>query len=175
MAKRANMMEFGYEERAEKGTLIALDSFERWTADDLARVVAEAHLRKFTKIVLFPHHEKTLKSMGESGVSPYHARVKKLRHLVDEQRSTIPIAIDNWEEKRKKYTPIELILRYFEESYRPPYFLYLSDRYANQFSAFASFEACIKKVRLLIWQQDRTDLTARLMQYSHRFDIVVSE
>jgi nicotinic acid mononucleotide adenylyltransferase len=174
MAKRAKMVEYGYNEAEvlEKGTLLVLDSFEEFVQEDLEKIVSVAEDKKFTKIVLFPHTEKTLKSMGEGSVSAYHARVKQLVHLVDESRSSLPIVIDKWEEKRKKYTPMELILRYFEESYKPPLFLYLSDRYANAFSAFASFEECIKKVRLLVEQKHQLPPTSRLEKFQNRWDYV---
>jgi hypothetical protein len=174
MAKRSNLVDYGHKEgeAVEKGTLFVLDSFEEFTEEDLAKIVELAETRRFTKIVLFPHNEKTLRTMGEEGVSAFHARVKNLAYLAYDSPSSLPIVVDKWEEKRKKYTPMELIVRYFEESYRAPYFLYLSDRYANIFSTFASFEECIKKVRLVIDQKHGLLPTSRLDDYQNRWDYV---
>lgn len=174
MAKRSKLVDYGHKEgeAVEKGTLFVLDSFEGFEEADLAKIVELAETRRFTKIVLFPHNEKTLRTMGEEGVSAFHARVKNLAYLADDSRSTLPIVVDKWEEKRKKYTPMELIVRYFEESYRAPYFLYLTDRYANIFSTFASFEEVIKKVRLVIDRKNGLLPTSRLDEYQNRWDYV---
>ncbi|ASS75358.1 hypothetical protein CIG75_10390 [Tumebacillus algifaecis] len=174
MAKRSKLVEYGHSDgdMVEKGTLFVLDSFEGFSEQELSRIIEVAETRKFTKIVLFPHNEKTLRTMGETGVSAFHTRLKNLVALANDTRSTLPLVVDRWEEKRKKYTPIELIVRYFEESYRAPYFLYLTDRYANLISTFASFEECIKKIRLIIDQKEGLLPTSKLKQYQNRWDYV---
>jgi len=174
MAKQRKMMEYGYEpmEFDEKGTLLVLDSFEEFSQADLAKVLAVAEAKKFTKVVLFPHNEKTLRTMGATDVPPFHKRVKHLESLIDDISTPIAIQIDPWEEKRKKYTPIELLLRYFEESYQAPFFLYVTDGYANVFATFASFGECIKKVRLLIDPVHGIKAHPQLEKHSNRWDYV---
>jgi hypothetical protein len=80
--------------------------------------------------------------------------------------------VDIWEEKRKKYTPLELLLRYFEEKYRAPYFLYVSDGYANAMAQFASFDECLKKVRLLIDPKYGVSAHPKLTKVEHRWEYV---
>lgn len=169
------MVDFGHKETElqARGTLLVLDAFDEFELDDLQKIIELAEQKHFLKIVLFPHHEKTLRSMGLEDVPAYHKRVKHLHSLVDElPGSVVALRIDTWEEKRKKYTPMELILRYAEETYKGPFFLYLTDRYANHFSTFASFEECIKKVRLLINPKYGVPLSKKMENHEKRWETI---
>jgi nicotinic acid mononucleotide adenylyltransferase len=177
MAKERQMVDFGYQESEldvqSRGTVVVLDSFDEYEGKDLQHIVDVAEGKHFIKVVLFPHNEKTLRSMGHREGAPFHKRVKHLETLVEELPATpIGIRIDRWEEKRKKYTPMEMILRYVEETYKAPYFLYLTAEYANLFSTFASFEECLKKVRLLITKQEGVQPTSKLEKFEKRWEYV---
>lgn len=175
MAKQRKMVEYGYEEHdelQEKGTLVVLDAFHDTTAEDVAKILEIAEARKFLKVVFFPHNEKTLNSMGFREAAPFYKRVQHLETLLEETSSPMAVRVDVWEEKRKKYTPMELILRYLEETYRAPFFLYLTDGYANHFATFASFEPCIKSVRLLIDPKYGLSAHPNLTEFQNRWDYV---
>jgi nicotinic acid mononucleotide adenylyltransferase len=177
MKKRERrMVDFGYQEkpdtRGERGTLCVLDSFDETTLGDVEKMLAIAEGRAFQKVVFFPHNEKTLRSMGLKAVSPFHQRVRRLEELIEEARSPVTAVVDVWEEKRKKYTPLELIVRYFEETYPGPFFLYLNDGYANACAGFASFAEIIRKVRLLINPVHEVRMHPQLMNYQHRWEKV---
>jgi hypothetical protein len=177
MAKERQVVDFGYQETPldvqSRGTLVVLDSFDEFEVEELQHIMEVAKGKHFVKVVLFPHNEKTLRSMGHRDVTPFHKRVKHLEALVEElSPSPIGIRIDRWEEKRKKYTPMEMILRYVEETYKAPYFLYLTDQYANLFSTFASFEECLTKVRLLITKKEGVHPTSKLETFEKRWEYV---
>ncbi|MBL0388634.1 hypothetical protein JJB07_18675 [Tumebacillus sp. ITR2] len=177
MAKDNRIVEFGYDPKIAtdpgKGTIVVLDAFADWKQEQLTQLVEFAEVRSFAQIVLFPHHEKTLKTMGWPEVPAFHKRVKALDALVDDLPSTpVKIGIDVWEEKRKKYTPLELIVRYLEEKYRPPFFLYVSDAYANSMAGFASFDELIRKVRLLINPRYGVGENPKLTKVQHRWEHV---
>lgn len=169
------MVEFGHQpdEVVARGTLLVLDAFDEFEADDLQKVIEVVERKHLVKVVLFPHNEKTLRSMSYREVPAFHKRVKHLESLVDDlPPSAPPLRIDTYEEKRKKYTPMELILRYAEETYQGPYFLYVTDAYANLFATFASFEECMKKVRLLIEPKYGVTLSSKFTKLEKRWEIV---
>ncbi|MGZ4133577.1 MAG: hypothetical protein ACXVC1_00250 [Tumebacillaceae bacterium] len=177
MTKERHMVEFGHRDREldvqSRGTLVVLDGFDEFEAEDLQHIMNVAEGKHFIKVVLFPHNEKTLRSMGYRDMAPFYKRVKHLDALIEDMPSSpIALRVDNYEEKRQKYTPMEMILRYVEETYKAPYFLYLTDRYANHFSTFASFEECLKKVRLLIVPKYGTTLTSKLEKAEKRWEYV---
>ncbi|PWK15647.1 hypothetical protein [Tumebacillus permanentifrigoris] len=177
MAKDKRMVEHGYDPKIAqdpaRGTILMLDAFVDFEAADLAKIVEFAEVRNFAQIVLFPHHEKTAKNMGWTELPAFHKRLKAVDAMVDDLPSTaVRVTVDNWEEKRKKYTPLELILRYFEEKYRPPYFLYVTDGYANAMAQFASFDECMKKVRLVIDQKYDVPAHPKLTKVEHRWEYV---
>jgi hypothetical protein len=79
------------------------------------------------------------------------------------------VAIDGWEGKRKKYTPMEAALRHLTETLPTPHFLYLTPEMANAFASFSTFEEWIVKIRLIL-TSDSQVLHPRLEQYRHRWD-----
>lgn len=172
LAKGNRQVEYGFkpEDATEKGTLIVLDSFDGFTADRLAKIAETAEAKQFARLVLFPHNEKTLKTMTSLAVQPFHKRAALLEDLVDDLRTGVRVSIDKWEEKRKKYTPVELLLRYFEETYPAPFFFYVTDGYANMFAAFASFDEMIRKVRLLVERRDGVPPSAKLAEVRKRWE-----
>ncbi|KEO83482.1 hypothetical protein [Tumebacillus flagellatus] len=175
MAKEKRMVEYGYDPNLTadpaKGTIIVPDAFGDWDDDRMQKLVEFAEVRSFAQIVLFPHHEKTLKSMGWPEVPAFHKRVKELQSLVDDLPPTaVKITLDVWEEKRKKYTPLELIVRYLEEKYRPPFFLYVSDAYANAMAGFASFDELIRNLRLVIETRYGVGQHPKLAKVEHRWE-----
>ncbi len=163
---------FGFEPAADgkKGTLIYYDSFEYTSPADLDRAAALAEARSFSRLVLYPLHEETVKRMTKEPVRAYYKREDALHEWKQERGGGgLPVFIDGWEGKRKKYTPVDAALRFLSEKYNGPYFLLMSGETANQFAAFDSFEGWITKLRLLLTEPPRQP-HPRLTQYGHRWE-----
>ncbi|WP_374016314.1 hypothetical protein ABU162_18585 [Paenibacillus thiaminolyticus] len=163
---------YGYEPpvEKEKGTLIYYDSFEHATADELDRAAEYAAMYAFKMLVLYPIHEETLKRMAKGSATAYYKRVNRLEQWARERggRGGAKVAIEDWEGKRKKYTPLDAALRHLTEKYPSPYFLYVTPETANQIASFSSFAAWIGKLRLLLASEPE-ETHPRLRQYAHRW------
>ena len=147
---------FGYEppEGRRKGALVVYDAFDsEENGAFLDTAAAAADRLRFATLVLYPIHEETLRRMTKS--APFERFAFRLDRLHDWKRKRGPtsdfdIAVDNWEGKRKKYTPIDAALRHIAEQYRPPHFLFLAPPTANLFASYDSFGDWITRIRLLI-------------------------
>ncbi|OMF83494.1 hypothetical protein [Paenibacillus glucanolyticus] len=161
---------YGYEppKPATKGTLIFYDSFEQ-VQEDLEQAVAILEERAFSKLVLYPLHEETVRRMFKEPVSPYYKREKRLQEWVGEREDS-SVVIEAFESKRKKYTPIDTALRHLVEKYGSPHFLILTPEVANVFASFSSFEEWIVKLRLILLSEPPY-LHPRLEKFRHRWDI----
>jgi hypothetical protein len=160
---------YGYEPPSDtrKGTLIYYDSFEAVTDEDLERAAKHADSYSFSKLVLYPLHEDTVRRMSREPVSAYHKREKRLF----EWRRTYGgdgIVVENWEGKRKKYTPFDTAIRHLTESHPSPYFLYVTPDMANLLASFSSFETWIVKLRLILTEVPAS-LHPALETYRHRW------
>jgi len=171
VARSAQKVPFGYEPPVltRKGTLIYYDAFEHATDLDLELAAAYASTHDFKELVLYPLHEETVRRMTKEPVSAFY---KRLDRLVDWQQhhSGIPAKIEQFEGKRKKYTPIDSALRHVSDQYAAPYFLYLTPEVANQFASYDSFESWIVKLRLVLTEEPQR-MHPRLAQYQHRWSI----
>lgn len=172
MARQTYTVPYGYEPVQEtyKGTLIYYDDFEKITDIQLAEAYKTLESRKFKKLVLYPLHETTVKRMTNHQVVPFYKREDRLhewKYEVDENR----ITIENWEGKRKKYTPMEAALRHLTEKYKGPYFLLLSSEYANCFASYPFFDEWIKRIRLILTDEP-ISLHPKLVKYEHRLDVL---
>jgi DNA segregation ATPase FtsK/SpoIIIE-like protein len=158
---------YGYEPPAEeeRGTLIYYDTFEQTLDEELDAAVETAHDRSFAKFVLYPIHEETMRRMSKSPVSAYYKREKRLYEWKQGQ-----VAIDGWEGKRKKYTPLDSALRHLTETLPAPHFLYLTPEMANLLASFSSFEEWIVKMRLVL-SSEPTVLHPRLEKFRNRWGI----
>ncbi|MCG7409788.1 hypothetical protein MH117_20485 [Paenibacillus sp. ACRRX] len=163
---------YGYEpaEALSKGTLIYYDSFEHTSDIQLDLAVQQAEQRSFAKLVLYPLHEQSTKRMYAEPVSAYYKREDRL-HEWKRDRGYHDVAIESWEGRRKKYTPVETALHHIMDTYRAPYFLYVTPDMANLLASYASFEAWIVKVRLLL-SAEPDHIHPRLTQYRQRWDWV---
>ncbi|BBI32964.1 hypothetical protein [Cohnella abietis] len=164
---------YGYEPPVdrEKGTLVFYDTFEETTDSELDLAVKCAVARSFTKLVLYPIHEETMRRMSKkAAVSPYYKREKRLYEWLLERGNKIT-TIDGWEGKRKKYTPIDSALRHLTETLAAPHFIFVTPETANLFASFASFEEWIVKIRLILIAEPHI-IHPKLEQYRHRWDIV---
>jgi hypothetical protein len=170
MDRTVQSVPYGYEPpvEREKGTLIYYDSFERTTDEELDLAAEIAVARSFEKLVLYPIHEETVRRMSKEPVSPYYKREKRLQEWKRE-RERDEIAIDGWEGKRKKYTPIDSALRHLTETLAAPHFIFVAPEMANLFASFSSFEDWIVKIRLLLTEEPKV-LHPRLEQYRSRWD-----
>ncbi|WP_337101327.1 hypothetical protein [Paenibacillus sp. YIM B09110] len=163
---------FGYEPPPEtrKGTLIFYDSFEQISEQELEIAAAVARDKAFAKFVLYPLHEESVRRMSKSPVSAYYKREDRL-HEWKREYGRSDVIVDRLDGKRKKYTPIDSVLRHIAETYPAPYFLYMTPETANQFASYSSFEEWIVKLRLIISSEPER-LHARLAEYRHRWEIV---
>ncbi|MCM3781656.1 hypothetical protein M3231_01605 [Neobacillus mesonae] len=173
MPREVYSVPYGYEpaEEESKGTMIYYDDFEGIEDSDLSNALTIAETKKFKKLVLYPIHEATVKRMIKHGTQPFYKREDRLHDWKREQQENKMIAIEGWEGKRKKYTPMEAALRHLMEHYPAPYFLYLSPVYANLFASYSFFEEWITKIRLIINDTPR-ELHPNLQKYENRWDIV---
>lgn len=160
------------EQAAVKGTIIWMDAFADTAEDELNEMLTLADTRDFAQAVLFPHHEKTLRAIKITDSPAYHKRVKNLQSLLEDIDPLIPVEIDRWEEKRDKYTPMEASLRFLTDKYPAPHFLYLTDRFANAFASFASFEEWIRRVRLIIRVTGPSEPHPKLLQFPNRWEAI---
>lgn len=163
---------YGYEppKESRKGTLIYYDAFELTTDEELDLAAQQVMTRNFTKLVLFPMHEESVRRMTKEPVSAYYKRVDRL-HEWKRDREYSWVTVEGWEGKRKKYTPIDSVLRHVSEVYQAPYFLYMTADMANLFASFASFEEWIKKIRLLLASEPEW-LHPKLQKFEHRWDVI---
>lgn len=166
---------YGYEPPVEqrKGTLVFYDSFEHITDQELVIAAKTATDRRFTKLVLYPLHEETVRRMTKEPVSAYYKREDRLHEWKREQGLSF-ITVESLEGKRKKYTPLDSALRHLAEIYPSPIFLYLTPKVANQFASYSSFEEWIVKIRLLL-PSAPSSLHPRLLKFRHRWDVVGEE
>ncbi|MCL6604783.1 MAG: hypothetical protein K6T94_18125 [Paenibacillus sp.] len=175
MRRDIQQVPYGYEPPAEqrKGTLVFYDSFEHISDQELEVAAKVALDRQFTKLVLYPLHEETVRRMSKEPVLSYHKREDRLHEWKREQGKSY-ITVEGLEGKRKKYTPMDSALRHITDIYPSPYFLYLTPEMANQFASFSSFEEWIVKLRLVL-STAPANLHPRLEKYRHRWNFVGEE
>ncbi|MCI3918750.1 hypothetical protein MO973_00685 [Paenibacillus sp. TRM 82003] len=140
----------GYEPPApsgRKGSLIYYDDFEHAGEAELERALAYAEERSFEKLVLYPLHEETVRRLSKTSVAPFYKREDRL-HEWKRERGGGRVAVEGWEGKRKKYTPIDAALRHLAGQYPSPLFLYMTPDVANAFASFSTFEEWISKLRI---------------------------
>lgn len=178
MARQRNMVPFGYETPidAEKGTLFVMDSFESFGKLELYRLQVFAEHRSFARVVFYPFHEETVKRMGKKmNVRPFVTRLKEMEYLLEEISETMPMQMEKWEGKRKKYTPMDTALKHLTEKYPAPHFVYMSGEVANCFASYPVFEAWIRKLRLFIdIHEMAVPLHPQLEKYQHRWEYVLN-
>jgi hypothetical protein len=174
VARGRNMVPFGTEvsEQTVKGTLFVLGAFDAFTAPDLEKVIEFAKKKNFKSIVIYPHNEKTLRTMGIETGLPFSKRLDLIGEVIDSVDSHVHIQIEPFEGKRQKYTPIDFALRFLEEKYEAPFFLYVDDKYANQFASFPVFEEWIRKIRLAIHTIYNLSLHPKLVEFQNRWEYV---
>ncbi|ASA21338.1 hypothetical protein [Paenibacillus donghaensis] len=175
MTREIQHVPYGYEPPPEqrKGTLVFYDSFEKISDYELMAAAKEATDRQFTKLVLYPLHEQTVRRMSKEPVQPYHKREDRLHEWKREQGRSF-ITVEALEGKRKKYTPLDSALRHIAEVYPSPLFLYLTPEMANQFASFSSFEEWIVKLRLIL-SESPSAAHPRLLKYRHRWNVAGEE
>jgi hypothetical protein len=174
MARSANQVPFGYEPPVAKvkGSIFVFETFEDWTFENMNKLRDWCLERKFAEIVLFPQHDETLRRMGISCDMPYYQRVKNLEIQLKELQEPWQVSIDEWEGKRKKYTPLDTSLHFLTDKYRAPHFLWMSDRYANLFVTYSSYKEWIKKLRLFISPRYHVPLNPKLEQDKERWEVI---
>ncbi|CAM3394444.1 hypothetical protein PALU110988_20210 [Paenibacillus lupini] len=173
MDRGVRKVPFGYVEEKDshsgKGTLVYYDTFQDVTEQQLTHAAALAKARSFAKLVLYPLHEETARRMWKRPIEPYYMREDRLFDWRRESGEDGTITVENWEGKRKKYTPIEAAIRHLMDVYPQPLFLYVSPETANAFASFNSFEEWIGRLRLIITVPP-PDAHPNLTKYRHRWD-----
>lgn len=175
MKRNIETVPYGYEPLIEKykGTLVFYDSFEHTTEDELEVALQTTKKHSFTKLVLYPLHEETVRRMSpQDQISALYKREKRLNLWMSGQDHSV-VVIEGWESKRKKYTPIESALRHLIHEYSAPHFLYLTPETANLFASFTSFEEWIVKIRLILSSEPVT-MHPKLEKYHHRWKTINS-
>ncbi|AJS58833.1 hypothetical protein [Paenibacillus sp. IHBB 10380] len=175
MTRNIQTVPYGYVPPIEKrkGTLVFYDSFEHTTDDELEAALQTTMKHSFTKLVLYPLHEETLRRMSpQDEVSALYKREKRLNLWTSGLDHSV-VVMEGWESKRKKYTPIESALRHLTHMYPAPHFLYLTPEMANLFASFTSFEEWIVKIRLILSSEPVT-LHPKLEKYNHRWKTIHS-
>ncbi|OKP66490.1 hypothetical protein A3842_29130 [Paenibacillus sp. P3E] len=175
MKREIQNVPFGYEPPAaeRKGTLVFYDSFEHVSDQELEQAARTATERKFTKLVLYPLHEETVRRMSKEPVKAFYKREDRLHEWKREQGRSF-VTVESLEGKRKKYTPLDSALRHISEVYPSPYFLYMTPETANQFASYSSFEEWIVKLRLIL-SAAPDYVHPRLEKFRHRWDITGEE
>ena len=163
---------FGYEppQEDDKGTIVYYDSFEQTTDAELDLAASLVRKRLFTKLILYPLHEQTIRRMTKQPVSPLYKREEKLFSW-KQDRNLPYVQMERLEAKRKKYTPIDSALRHLSETYPTPLFLIMSAEMANLFASYTSFEEWIVQIRLILITKP-LNMHAKLMQYEHRWEVI---
>ncbi|PYI57139.1 hypothetical protein [Paenibacillus flagellatus] len=184
MDRNPQQVPYGYEPPGEttKGTLFVYDSFDLGDeADGPAtdgslgeiglRLLADwAERRSLSRIALYVPHEETLKRMGVKFPPPMYKREDALQEAVGRLPCAVRLDIDTYERKRKKYTPMDVALRYMAERYESPYFLGLSGAYANRFASYQGFEQWIRQIRLVVAQEGRFEPHPLLVKHESRWN-----
>ncbi|MFK7695934.1 hypothetical protein [Paenibacillus sp. HJGM_3] len=180
MARTVTHVPYGYEPEPEtiRGTLILYDAFDAlFSAETLLTWTRWAEEHDIARVVLYPLHEETLRRMASKSAGPaepYHVRLQRLEELREEIAGAgeVPVEIDEWERKRKKYTPMDTALDFLTEKYKGPHFLGLTGTMANKFATYSSFEPWIRKLRLLIRADASFQAHPQLLKFEHRMDFL---
>ncbi|RTE05789.1 hypothetical protein [Paenibacillus whitsoniae] len=174
MAREQIQVPFGYEppEEKRKGTVLVFETFEDWTEADVRSLVDWAENKSFKRLIFYPQHEETLRRMDIRAEMPYHARVKQLQAYLEEVDTALRVEVDQWEGKRKKYTPLDTSLTFLTDKSPEPHFMCMSDRYANLFVTYPSFKEWIRKARLVILRQFHVPLNPQLQAYEGRWEVI---
>jgi hypothetical protein len=175
MGRKVQTVPFGYEPPPSgnrRGTLIYYDTFEE-TAEEALDAAAElAKQRDFKQLVLYPLHEETFRRMSKMPISAYYKREDRLHEWKRNSACAAKAnaAIEGWEGKRKKYTPIDAALRHLSEKYEGPHMLFVSAETANLFASFSSFEEWITRIRLLL-SSEPSAVHPRLEKHWNRCEV----
>ncbi len=131
-----------------------------------------ANLHGFADLVLYPIHEETARRMTKDPVSALYKRRERLEEWIEDSGHEGEVILENWETRRKKYTPIDLALRHLTELYKGPHFLYLTPETANLFASYASFDDWISNIRMVVSADDQP-LHPKLEKHRSRWDFAV--
>lgn len=173
MGRQTYQIPFGAEpaKKTVKGTLIFYDSFEHVSDEELEKAAQAAVARSFSQMVLYPLHEATVRRLTGETASAFYKRDDRLHEWRRDQQIMRNVTVENWDGKRKKYTPLEAALRFMDEKYPSPLFLYLTAENANRFASFATFEDWIVRIRLVL-DEAPSRLHPRLEKFRKRWDTV---
>lgn len=176
MGKDSLIVPFGFEpeEETRKGTLLAYDDFASVNPMELAFLFRFASERNFARIVLYLIHEETARRMGDRELEAYHKRLARLQEAMEEAEQApghkIKAVLDQWEGKRKKYTPVETALDFLTEKYKGPWFVWMPERLAVKWAGFASFPQWIRQVRLVVASPQGSGIPPILEPYQSRWE-----
>ncbi|MDF2924113.1 MAG: hypothetical protein K0R57_3027 [Paenibacillaceae bacterium] len=176
MAKNNIQVPFGYEVPADaaKGTLIVYDDFTDVRQAEVLEVLRFAGERAFAGVVFYPIHEETARRMGNRDLAPYYRRLEGLQQALEEAEGQASppfrVAVDQWEGKRKKYTPVETAMDFLTEKHKAPFFVWMRSEYAAKWAEYASFPLWIRKLRLVVAPPYSVALPAIMKEYESRWE-----
>lgn len=174
MAREQTMIPFGATPAKpdRKGTVIYYDDFQDISDEQLSVALNYVRERKFKKLILYPLHEETVRRMDSNKrVDRFYKREQRLQDWIQQVPDTYDLGIELWEEKRKKYTPMEAAFRHITTKYAAPHFIYMSPYYSQLFASYPSFEEWITKVRLIV-SEPMSSVPAKLQKYEKRWDTI---
>lgn len=170
MSRKSVYVPFGYTEPQvkTKGTVFVYGTGEHWSIRWMKALEKWSADKGMARVILFPQHEDTLRRMDISSFLPYHERIEHIKQSLND--AGVLFELDEWEGKRKKYTPMDTSLRFLTDKYTGPYFLLMDDLYASRFSKYKDFKQWIKKLRLVIEEQYGETLPMDLKTWEHRIE-----
>ncbi len=171
MPQPTQRVPYGYEPppSSTRGTLIYYDSFQDTSDGELEQALITMQQMNFSRLVLYPLHEQTVKRMSKESVAPFYQRERRLQDW-KQHNAHRAVIIEGWDGKRKKYTPMEAALRTLIDHYESPYFLLMTPKMANQFASFSIFEEWISKISLVLTEEP-VQLHPRLSKFSRRWRV----
>ncbi len=127
MTRNLQYVPYGYEPPIEthKGTMVYYDTFEQITARELELFAETGAALSFTKLVLYPLHEETVRRMWKQPVRSYYKRVDELGEWQREQALSA-VVIESWEGKRKSIRRLKQPSVFGGKVYDPTFFVHES-------------------------------------------------
>lgn len=158
MSKKKRPLHVGYGDGEEamsvKETLLCYGVFGESDEVLVDEAVSLSRDRDSFRVVFYPFHEKTLKRMGLESEMPYHRRVKQVQGWLEEIDSDVHAEVDQWEGKRKKYTPVEASFRFIQEKHGGRIVLALTREMHAILSSYKTFESLMKDTEVVILDKE---------------------
>ncbi|ANE47779.1 hypothetical protein SY83_17495 [Paenibacillus swuensis] len=170
------MVPYGYvpDPGSRRGTFIVYDTFDHQAEKFTLRLLSFALDRRFRKWVGYVLSEATLKRMKLSADKPYYKRIDELGEILEDYRnrdeSGLQVSIDNFEDKRGKYTPFEMTMRFLQDKYDGPIFIAMRKDTANRLAQFGALDPWIREVRFVLIGTTQDEAHPMLQAKANRWE-----